>query len=60
MSEIKTEIENIIIAGRKLVEDESVPEPDKYSKRIDMLKELYNKVKLKFIRIIDKLLKNLN
>lgn len=48
LSEIKSEIENIIITGRKLVEEKSVTEPEKFSRRIDMLKELYNKV----IRII--------
>ncbi|KAG7201714.1 hypothetical protein KM043_004438 [Ampulex compressa] len=46
LSEIKSEIENIILTGRKLVEDKSVPEPEKFSKRIDMLKELYNKLGL--------------
>jgi len=44
LSEIKSEIECIIVTGRKLVEDKVIPEPDKFSKRIDMLKELYNKV----------------
>lgn len=44
LSEIKSEIENIIVTGRKLVEDKSVVEPEKFSRRIDMLKELYNKV----------------
>lgn len=48
LSEIKSEIECIIVTGRKLVEDKAVAEPDKFSKRIDMLKELYNKV-FKFI-----------
>ncbi|KAG5326715.1 DMDA protein, partial [Acromyrmex heyeri] len=46
LSEIKSEIECIIVTGRKLVEDEAIPEPDKFSKRIDMLKELYNKLGL--------------
>lgn len=46
LSEIKSEIECIIVTGRKLVEDKVVPDSDKFSKRIDMLKELYNKVKL--------------
>ncbi|XP_018303903.1 dystrophin isoform X9 [Mycetomoellerius zeteki] len=46
LSEIKSEIECIIVTGRKLVEDKAVPEPDKFSKRIDMLKELYNKLGL--------------
>ncbi|KYN01545.1 Dystrophin, partial [Cyphomyrmex costatus] len=46
LSEIKGEIECIIVTGRKLVEDKAVPEPDKFSKRIDMLKELYNKLGL--------------
>ncbi|XP_076652088.1 dystrophin, isoforms A/C/F/G/H isoform X8 [Halictus rubicundus] len=44
LSEIKSEIENIILTGRKLVEEKSVAEPEKFSKRIDMLKELYNKL----------------
>ncbi|XP_025153926.1 dystrophin isoform X8 [Harpegnathos saltator] len=44
LSEIKNEIECIIVTGRKLVEDKNVSEPDKFSKRIDMLKELYNKL----------------
>nr|XP_034172622.1 dystrophin, isoforms A/C/F/G/H isoform X7 [Osmia lignaria] len=46
LSEIKGEIENIILTGRKLVEEKSVVEPDKFSRRIDMLKELYNKLGL--------------
>ncbi|XP_076177445.1 dystrophin, isoforms A/C/F/G/H isoform X5 [Ptiloglossa arizonensis] len=46
LSEIKSEIENIIVTGRKLVEDKSVLEPEKFSRRIDMLKELYNKLGL--------------
>lgn len=44
LSEIKSEIEGIIVTGRKLVEDRSVPEPEKLSSQIDTLKELYNKV----------------
>ncbi|XP_076298164.1 dystrophin, isoforms A/C/F/G/H isoform X11 [Lasioglossum baleicum] len=44
LSEIKSEIENIILTGRKLVEEKNVAEPEKFSKRIDMLKELYNKL----------------
>ncbi|XP_011268951.1 dystrophin isoform X8 [Camponotus floridanus] len=44
LSEIKSEIECIIVTGRKLVKDETIPESDKFSKRIDMLKELYNKL----------------
>lgn len=44
LSEIKSEIESIIVAGRKLVEEGNVNEPDAFSKRIDSLKELYNKV----------------
>ncbi|XP_076668295.1 dystrophin, isoforms A/C/F/G/H isoform X2 [Andrena cerasifolii] len=46
LSEIKSEIENIIVTGRKLVEDKCVLEPEKFSRRIDMLKELYNKLGL--------------
>lgn len=45
LSEIKSEIECIIVTGRRLVEDKTVLEPDKLSKQIDMLKELYNKVR---------------
>ncbi|XP_044016172.1 dystrophin, isoforms A/C/F/G/H-like isoform X2 [Aphidius gifuensis] len=47
LSEIKGEIENIIIAGRKLVEENNVTEPEKFTKRIDTLKELYNKLGLR-------------
>ncbi|XP_063994810.1 dystrophin, isoforms A/C/F/G/H-like isoform X4 [Diachasmimorpha longicaudata] len=47
LSEIKSEIESIIVIGRKLVEENSVSEPDKFSKRIDTLKELYNKLGLR-------------
>lgn len=47
LSEIKSEIESIIITGRKLVEDNSVTEPEKFTKRIDTLKELYNKLGLR-------------
>ncbi|XP_014483281.1 PREDICTED: dystrophin-like [Dinoponera quadriceps] len=46
LSEIKGEIECIIVTGRKLVEEKTVLEPDKLSKQIDMLKELYNKLGL--------------
>ncbi|XP_024942886.1 dystrophin, isoforms A/C/F/G/H isoform X6 [Cephus cinctus] len=46
LSEIKSEIESIIVTGRMLVEDRNVPEPEKFSKRIDTLKELYNKLGL--------------
>ncbi|XP_069695333.1 dystrophin, isoforms A/C/F/G/H isoform X7 [Periplaneta americana] len=44
LSEIKGEVESIIKAGRKLVEDKAVPDPPKFSARIDTLKELYNKL----------------
>ncbi|KAK2585161.1 hypothetical protein KPH14_008663 [Odynerus spinipes] len=46
LSEIKSEIESIIVAGRKLVEERNVSEPEKFSKKIDTLKELYNKLGL--------------
>ncbi|XP_020277682.1 dystrophin-like isoform X9 [Pseudomyrmex gracilis] len=46
LSEIKSEIESIIVIGRKLVEDKAVTESEKFSKRIDMLKDLYNKLGL--------------
>jgi hypothetical protein len=42
--DIKGEVESIIKSGRKLVEDKAVPDPQKFSTRIDTLKELYNKV----------------
>ncbi|XP_075984484.1 dystrophin isoform X3 [Anticarsia gemmatalis] len=44
LSEIKSEVETIIKTGRKMVEEKSVPEPQEFSKKIDMLKELYNKL----------------
>lgn len=44
LSEIKSEVESIIKTGRKMVEDKAVPEPQEFSKKIDMLKELYNKL----------------
>nr|CAD7573370.1 unnamed protein product [Timema californicum] len=44
LSEIKGDVEDIIKAGRKLVEDKAVSEPAKFNLRIDLLKELYNKL----------------
>ncbi|XP_048478276.1 dystrophin, isoforms A/C/F/G/H-like isoform X2 [Plutella xylostella] len=44
LSEIKSEVEGIIKSGRKMVEEKSVPEPQEFSKKIDSLKELYNKL----------------
>nr|CAD7404046.1 unnamed protein product [Timema cristinae] len=44
LSEIKGEVEDVIKAGRKLVEDKAVSEPAKFNLRIDLLKELYNKL----------------
>ncbi|KAG6458770.1 hypothetical protein O3G_MSEX011047, partial [Manduca sexta] len=44
LSEIKSEVESIIKTGRKMVEEKSVPEPAEFSKKIDTLKELYNKL----------------
>ncbi|XP_038221210.1 dystrophin-like [Zerene cesonia] len=44
LSEIKSEVESIIKTGRKMVEEKSVPEPQEFSKKIDTLKELYNKL----------------
>ncbi|XP_033212090.1 dystrophin, isoforms A/C/F/G/H isoform X2 [Belonocnema kinseyi] len=46
LSEIKSEIETIIISGRRLAEEKSVPDPEELSNRIDTLKELYNKLGL--------------
>lgn len=42
LSEIKSEVENVIKTGRKLVEERSVSQ--QYTEKLDMLKELYNKV----------------
>lgn len=44
LSEIKSEVESIIKTGRKMVEEKAVPEPQEFSKKIDTLKELYNKL----------------
>lgn len=44
LSEMKPEIENLIQAGRKLVESNSVVNPQEFSARLDSLKALYNKV----------------
>lgn len=41
---MKSEVETIIKTGRKMVEEKSVPEPHEFSKKIDALKELYNKL----------------
>ncbi|XP_063241315.1 dystrophin, isoforms A/C/F/G/H-like [Bacillus rossius redtenbacheri] len=44
LSDIKGEVEDIIKTGRKLVEDEAVADTQRFTARIDMLKELYNKL----------------
>ncbi|XP_045779365.1 dystrophin, isoforms A/C/F/G/H-like isoform X4 [Maniola jurtina] len=44
LSEIKSEVESIIKTGRKMVEEKAVPGPQEFSKKIDMLKELYNRL----------------
>lgn len=44
LSEIKSEVETVIKTGRKMVEEKAVPEPQEFSKKIDTLKELYNKL----------------
>ncbi|XP_021923263.1 utrophin-like [Zootermopsis nevadensis] len=44
LADIKGEVESIIKSGRKLVEDKAVPDPQKFTTRIDTLKELYNKL----------------
>ncbi|XP_052744308.1 dystrophin, isoforms A/C/F/G/H isoform X2 [Bicyclus anynana] len=44
LSEIKSEVESIIKTGRKMVEEKAVTEPQEFSKKIDMLKELYNRL----------------
>ncbi|XP_051175836.1 dystrophin, isoforms A/C/F/G/H isoform X1 [Leptopilina boulardi] len=46
LSEIKSEIETIIVTGRRLAEEKSVPAPDELTNRIDTLKDLYNKLGL--------------
>jgi uncharacterized Fe-S cluster-containing radical SAM superfamily protein len=44
LSDIKGEVENVIKSGRKMVEDNSVADPEQYTFRLDTLKHLYNKV----------------
>jgi len=44
LSEVKGEVENIIKKGRQALEQETASNPDHFRKRLDMLKELYNKV----------------
>lgn len=44
LSEMKSEVESVIKTGRKMVEEKAVPEPQVFSKKIDTLKELYNKL----------------
>ncbi|XP_045487025.1 dystrophin, isoforms A/C/F/G/H isoform X2 [Pieris rapae] len=44
LSEIKSEVETVIKTGRKMVEEKAVAEPQDFSKKIDGLKELYNKL----------------
>lgn len=44
LSDLKTEVENIIKSGRKMVEDNLIPDADNYTTRLDQLKHLYNKV----------------
>lgn len=44
LSELKSEIESVIKTGRKMVEEKRVQDPPAFSKKIDMLKELYNKL----------------
>ncbi|XP_047511118.1 dystrophin-like isoform X6 [Pieris napi] len=44
LSEIKSEVETVIKTGRKMVEEKTVAEPQDFSKKIDGLKELYNKL----------------
>lgn len=46
LSEIKSEIEAIIVSGRTQVAENSVSEPEEFSRRIDVLKELYNNLGL--------------
>lgn len=41
---MKSEIESLIQAGRKLVESNVVSDPHDFSNRLDMLKSLYNSV----------------
>lgn len=49
LSEMKAEIEALIHAGRKLVENNAVSDPEEFSSRLDKLKALYNKVFLRNI-----------
>lgn len=44
MSELKTEVEHVIKTGRQIVEKKQVDFPDKLSKQLDAIKQLYNKL----------------
>lgn len=44
LSEMKSEVETVIKSGRKMVEEKAVADPQVFSKKIDTLKELYNKL----------------
>ncbi|KAL1131831.1 hypothetical protein AAG570_011443 [Ranatra chinensis] len=44
LSDIKTEVENVIKSGRKMVEDKAVSDPEQYTFRLDTLKHLYNRL----------------
>ena len=41
---MKPEIESVIQAGRKMVENNTVNDPQEFSSRLNKLKSLYNKV----------------
>ena len=42
MSELKPEVEYVIKTGRQVVERKQVDFPDKLSKQLDAIKQLYN------------------
>ncbi|KAG8234831.1 hypothetical protein J437_LFUL015546, partial [Ladona fulva] len=44
LSDIKKEVESIIASGRKIVEEKKTVDPEGLNDRLDMLKELYNRL----------------
>ncbi|XP_063403799.1 dystrophin-like isoform X1 [Mytilus trossulus] len=60
MSELKTEVEHVIKTGRQIVEKKQVDFPDKLSKQLDAIKQLYNKLGIQVTKgknTLDKALK---
>lgn len=52
LSDLKAEVENIIKSGRKMVEDNLIPDGEQYTIQLDQLKHLYNKVDSENIRVV--------